>query len=422
MSRATDVKALQKMRNEIVEINSLLKMADAELEKYESVVNELKTTKFVFDPLPTNGEQTLRADLKEKWRERFSNTRPFKSVFLALYSLAVLIFSIILIIDLAKDSQVYFHASHGHPEPVETVLTCATQAVFALAVIALPWYTLVDIWDAFEGIKVVGIVGAVSGVMFAVVCSWTESMEFLFIYLACVVGAIIVSYLIGGIFRLVAKVPIYSSKQRALLAAEKQKDKDNAEKNIEKEKTDRAAWQEWWDKYKFELDDRMDVHMNMAKAAVNKAEEHDEICKAMDILGDNERNIEVIDWLLYFINSHRADSIKEALHEYDNMLQNQKMLEIEKAKFDLEVAKAKKEDEDRRLQMEQAHRHQIEMEAQAARAAASQAQIAADTAAMRDSADRMRRDMNNRAAEAADLQQRIAGDMTFIRMNEYYNS
>ena len=67
MSRATELKALQKLRGEIAEINSLVDMANEELGKYETVLNELQTTKFVFEPLPTNGEQTLRAEFKQKW-------------------------------------------------------------------------------------------------------------------------------------------------------------------------------------------------------------------------------------------------------------------------------------------------------------------------------------------------------------------
>lgn len=381
------------MRGEIAEINSLVDMANEELGKYETVLNELQTTKFVFEPLPTNGEQTLRAEFKQKWTERFEKTGKFKAVFLALYSLAMLIISIVLIIDLAKDSQVYFNASHGQTELGRIIFMCVAHAIFALSAIALPWYTLADFWEAIEGIKVVGITCAVSGVVFAVICSWTESMNLLVMYVVGVIGAIILSYIIGGIFKLISKLPIMSGKQRAQLAAERQKDKENTEQNVEKEKADRAAWQEWWDKYKLELDAKLDHHMNMAIAARDKAQQHDDNCKAMDILGENEQNLEVVDWLLYFMNSHRADSIKEALHELDKMRQNQKMLEIEKIKFDMEVAKAQKENEDRRLQLEQQRRHQIEMEAQAARAARTQESIAWNTHMLSESADRIRRDL-----------------------------
>lgn len=130
----------------------------------------------------------------------------------------------------------------------------------------------------------------------------------------------------------------------------------------------------------------------------------------------------VANWLLYFIETHRADSIKEALHEYDNMLQNKKMLELEAMKLQLEITKAEKENADRQHQLDMQRRHQLEMEAQAARTAASQASIAASTAAMRDSMDRMRRDAAFNASLAADTQEQIAADMAFIRRNNYYNS
>ena len=139
-------------------------------------------------------------------------------------------------------------------------------------------------------------------------------------------------------------------------------------------------------------------------------------------MGEDEKSPEIIDWLIHFIESRRADSIKEALHEYDAMKQNQKLLEIEAMKVQVEIEKAKKENADRRHQIEMNRRHQIEMEAQAKRSADMQSQIAANTAAAAASAERLRKEAASAAADAAAIQGQVASDVSALYRNEYYNS
>lgn len=155
--------------------------------------------------------------------------------------------------------------------------------------------------------------------------------------------------------------------------------------------------------------------MEKAKAYLASAE-------ASDVLAESDKNTEIIDCLIHLIESRRADSIKEVLHEYDSMEQNKKLLEIEAIKANLEIEKAKKENADRAHEMEMNRRHQIEMEAQARRSADMQSQIAANTAAAAASAERMRREAASAAADAAATQARVASDVSAIYRNEYYNS
>ena len=166
----------------------------------------------------------------------------------------------------------------------------------------------------------------------------------------------------------------------------------------------------------------MIYHWEQSDVAAETAEKYLEKVRVSDVLGPNEKNVETIDWLLHFIQSRRADSIKEALHELDKMQQNEKILEIERGKYELAVQQARREEAARREELEMARRHQMEMEAQARRNADIQSQIAANTAAMRDSADRMRRDAASRAADTAAAQARIASELSAIRLQDYYNS
>lgn len=421
MSRESDIKALKHLKDEISEMESLMGIADEELEKYKKCENELNNTKFVFKPLPTNQEKTLRAQFKQAWKTRMENTNPFRIIFLVLYSLAVLAFTVVLALDFFHNSCNIIRQPHQYTQMPEQALMALLPLVFGGSIAVLPWCFLS--WDNLFGFtKGTLITCGISGVVFAVACDWTSSMHLLLVYIGCGVAGIVISFVIHLICLILSKIPMYGPKKQAQLKAAKQSDRDNAQENIQKEIRDKADWDAWWATRQEELKGQLNHHANMANAAAAKAKEHLAVYESIDILAEDEKNTEVANWLLYFIETHRADSIKEALHEYDNMLQNKKMLELEAMKLQLEITKAEKENADRQHQLDMQRRHQLEMEAQAARTAASQASIAASTAAMRDSMDRMRRDAAFNASLAADTQEQIAADMAAIRRNNYYNS
>ena len=66
-----------------------------------------------------------------------------------------------------------------------------------------------------------------------------------------------------------------------------------------------------------------------------------------DCLGEDEKNIQVVEMLIYFIESRRADSIKEALHEYDKAKANQQMIELEEKRLAMQKTQMEKEARDR---------------------------------------------------------------------------
>ena len=67
----------------------------------------------------------------------------------------------------------------------------------------------------------------------------------------------------------------------------------------------------------------------------------------MDYLCEDDKNLQTIDMLIRFIETRRADSIKEALQEYDKLLVNKQMLELEKQKVEAELKRAALEHDDR---------------------------------------------------------------------------
>lgn len=422
MSRETDIQVLHQIKNEIAEMESLVAITEEEQAKAKNLQKELENTKFVFKPLPTDQEKTLRDQFKNAWKKRFENTKPFKIIFLLLYSLLVLAFTVALVLDVYHNAGQVVHQLHKYTEPSERVMSAIVPAILGLSVLLLPWYHVVSKESRFSFLKPILIACGVSGLFFAAVYEGGASLVIIVYYLAAIVAGVVLGYVFGGISLLISKIPVYSAKQQAQLAEAKRQDAENTQKNPEKEAQDRAEFDAWWATRKEELKEGINHHWDMATAANKKAKEHLAIYDSIDVLAPDEKTTDVVNWLLHFIESHRADNIKEALHEYDKMKQNQKLLEMEKIKIELEMVKAQKENADRRYQMEMEQRHQLEMEAQAARAAESQAAIAANTAAMRDSVNRMRKDAAFNASLAASTQEQIAADMAAIRRNDYYNS
>ncbi|MBQ2675894.1 MAG: magnesium transporter [Clostridia bacterium] len=423
MSRETDLKALKQLKNDMVEADAFAELAKEEWDKSREIKQELDNAKFVFKPLPTDNEATVRADFKESWKKFFGKTGKFKAIFLGLYSVAMVAFAVMLFMDAYKNSCTIFKQPHKWDEPAELILTGIIAAAFPIIAAFFSWVHVVSSDNrgpfGFVGLIALGI----SGVLFAVVCDWTKSMHLLLVILGSLVAAILICFVIQLIFFIISKLPpAYSGKQRAIIAAEKQKDIDNTELNRVNEVKEREEWETWWAQRKVELKEMGLDHISRGDAAMEKAKAHLASAEASDILGDDEKAPEIIDMLIHFIESRRADNIKEALHEYDAMKQNQKLLEIEAMKVQVEIEKAMKENADRQYEMEMNRRHQIEMEAQARRNADMQSQIAANTAAAAATAERMRKDAASAAADAAATQARVASDISALYRQEYYNS
>ena len=95
----------------------------------------------------------------------------------------------------------------------------------------------------------------------------------------------------------------------------------------------------------------------------------------MDCLCEEEKNLQTVELLIRFINTRRADSIKEALQEYDKLMANRQLLEIEKQKLQAELQRTASEHADRMQQLVAQKRHQSELEYLARDSARSRAQI-----------------------------------------------
>ncbi len=429
MSRQSDIKALREMRDTIIETKHMIKMSESELEKYEACEKELTTSKFVFQPLPTNHEEQARTKFRNEWIEKFSDSTSMRKLVMWIYTAIMIVFGVLVLLDMCLAKGWFFNNIEGVKAFFKQITTgifwlpFLAQVIFTIAAIIFPWIILMfDIDEKFHAFGVTLIVCVVSGFFFWAYCDSIGEFKTLWIYIILTALGFVSQGVVNVVYKILKKIPCLSAKQKAIVQEEKRKDTENAEKNIEKEEKDRAEWQAWWDVHKFELDKQMDIHMDMAKSAIAKAEELQAKVEESDVLGPNEKDVAIIDWLLYFIEGHRADSIKEALQQFDLMQHNEKMLEIEREKYNLEAARIQQEREDRERELEMQRYHQMRMEAEARRTADMQTQIAYNTAAAAREAEKLRREASSVASATADYQNRMQNEATWQRLNDYYNN
>ena len=116
---------------------------------------------------------------------------------------------------------------------------------------------------------------------------------------------------------------------------EKAKKKDEEIEKENKAILDKAT-KEWEEHGKEDFikntEKEMKKYQNEIVSASKKIVESNKKIDSMDILGNDEKQIKIIDMLIYFIESHRADNIKEALHEYDDAVARQELIRLEQEK------------------------------------------------------------------------------------------
>lgn len=121
-----------------------------------------------------------------------------------------------------------------------------------------------------------------------------------------------------------------------------------------------------WDKKRAarlpELEREIADNVDKFNGAMKKAKIHLDRLSAMDALCEDDKNLQIVDMLIRFMETRRADSIKEALQEYDKLMANQQLLEIEKKKLEAELIRINQEKNSQDKMLEEQRRHQSEME------------------------------------------------------------
>lgn len=101
----------------------------------------------------------------------------------------------------------------------------------------------------------------------------------------------------------------------------------------------------------------LDAKVEELHTLAEKLKSHLAAFNSMDYLSQNDKTLQTIDCLIYFIETRRADSIKEALHEYDKMLSANQLAALEQQRIDMLNRQIKLQQQ--QLEMQEANNKEI---------------------------------------------------------------
>lgn len=114
---------------------------------------------------------------------------------------------------------------------------------------------------------------------------------------------------------------------------------------------------------------RLNGKVNELHTLAESLKSHIKAFDSMDSLSQNDKTLQTIDCLIYFMETRRADSIKEALHEYDKMLSANQLAALEQQRIDMLNKQIKMQQQ--QLEMQESHNREVIANIQNAAARAS---------------------------------------------------
>ena len=185
-------------------------------------------------------------------------------------------------------------------------------------------------------------------------------------YLILAVVATVIAVIILAIVKVVNSYflenPVLGAKKLQALEEAKKLDADNEAANMASKEQAEAKEKARREERLVEIEEELEE----LKTELNRSREdlaaNWEYIEKSDIIGSDEKSLQTVQMLIYFIESRRADSIKEALHEYDKAKMNEKLLKYEEQRNELERQKIENERVDREKKLKLEQQHQKEME------------------------------------------------------------
>lgn len=182
----------------------------------------------------------------------------------------------------------------------------------------------------------------------------------------------------GGIKRMrqrAARAPALTAQQKQQWEAARQADERAQEQNAQRQATAQKDWEAARQQRLPELEREMQTYGQEFTARRRQLDDHMRRLEGMDALCEEDKNLQTVELLIRLMETRRADSVKEALQEYDKLMANRQLLEIEKQKLEAQLRRAAEERADRQQQLAETRRHQEEMEYLARDSARSRAQM-----------------------------------------------
>lgn len=179
-------------------------------------------------------------------------------------------------------------------------------------------------------------------------CLFMGGWKYAVMPLVIAVAAVLLVCVIKLIKTIISKHPVYIGRKAAKLEEAKKLDEANTLKN----QTVKAEAEAQCATAKEKRVQEINAILPQLREEFDEAkEELDDAARQVaenDCLGEDEKNIQVIEMLIYFIESRRADSIKEALHEYDKAITNKQLVELEEKRLALQKTQMEREASDRK--------------------------------------------------------------------------
>lgn len=352
MSRESELSILQDMKQKILSIYEIIDRCKNAQREYAQLQAERENNTRPALNLPRpNNKSTLEKKYSDLWRDRYLKNRFVKPLLIVVFTLLMLGYAALLWFDGFTGTgylitQEQFNAIDFDFDLSNSVLY-TYWIIFPLSLVALsirffywedvgPFQTL--IWGC------VGLFFA--GMSLVSANSFIPLLPLIPFVLTMVLGIII-----PKIREVKSKHPVFNARQKKELAKAEQQDNEIiADNNRKNEQADRE-WAEKRAKRLPELDREQSRIAKQFEQLKTELDEENAALEAMQGVGRDEKQLDIIDSLIYFIDTCRADSIKEALHEYDKMVANQQLLELQRQRNKLEEQRIANEAADRKKQL-----------------------------------------------------------------------
>ena len=377
MERETALRQLRDMREEILTIYAETERCAKIQKRAEALQNEKEHPAQPKVSLkPENTAERLRQNLLTQNRAKSEKSRAGEGIVKGIHVLLQILICALLALDLFGGKGIVIKAD------TMAVLTqfgsSNTSLLFAVQALAsLMCVLAMTARKFFSNRRVVmgGLLGLSALFYFYMMGVMVGAWTYVILTAVCAALPPIALWIVNSANRKKRQNPTLTAAQKKQVQEAAQADeaakKANAQARAEAQKKAEAEHERRLPQIDRELRDCVQ-EFEQARGRVG---EHMARLNAMDCLCEEDKTLQIVELLIRFIETRRADSIKEALREYDKLVANQKLLEIEKQKLQAELQRTASEHADRMQKLEAEKRHQSEMEYLARDNARQRAQI-----------------------------------------------
>lgn len=351
MSRETELALLQGMKQKILSIYEIIDRCKNAQSEYAQLQAERENNTRPALNLPRpNKKSTLEKEYTDLWRDRHLNSERIQILCVILGAALILAYIVLLGVDDFGGTSFFLNPDkvfkpQSTEQYIAKIIEFCLLIAFPVALAVLP--PLIFFLQEAKPIIIISAIALFFGVMSYFIEGAIALLPFIPFALTMACCAFI-----PMIRKAMAKRPVFNARQKQELAAAEQQDQDIIADNKRKNEQADREWAQKRAKRLPELDREQSRLAKQFEQLKTELDEENAALEAMKGLGNDEKQLDIIDSLIYFIDTCRADSIKEALHEYDKMVANQQLLELQRQRNKLEEQRIANEAADRKKQLQ----------------------------------------------------------------------